>query len=71
MTIVTYEVTPDYRYFYRRTKRDIIDKIEQMVGVQYTFNEREAMMSLSKAELASIAFKICRSLPDNNKEPLK
>jgi hypothetical protein len=65
MTIITYDVTPTHRYFMRRTKRDIIDKIEQMTGVRKTNAEIDNLMTLSKDQLASLAMQTFRSLPDD------
>lgn len=64
MTIVTYDVTPTHRYFMRRTKRDILDKIEQMTGTALTSAQRQLMSEWSKSDLANHAMKIVRSLPN-------
>lgn len=61
-TTITY-VTPDHRYFMRRTKREIIDRIEQMTGQQFDAVERLRMMHMFKDELATLAMNAWRALP--------
>lgn len=64
MTIVEYISTPTHRYFMRRTKSDIISMMEQMKGERFSVGEHANLMTMRKGELASLAMKIVRSLPN-------
>lgn len=59
---VTYS-TIDHRYFMRRTKSEIIARIEAMTGIILQGDERRNAMILSKDELASQAMAAYRALP--------
>lgn len=59
---VTYS-TIDHRYFMRRTKSEIISRIEELQGRQFDFVERFRMLHLTKEALASEAMRLVRALP--------
>jgi hypothetical protein len=59
---ITYS-TMDHRYFMRRTKQEIIDRIEQMTGQRFDFAERFRMLHMFKDELATLAVNAARALP--------
>lgn len=61
-TTITY-VTPDHRYFMRRTRSEIISRIEQMTGQRFDNIERLRMESMHKDELATLAMTAWRALP--------
>lgn len=59
---ITYS-TMDHRYFMRRTKSEIIARIEQMTGQRFDFAERFRMLHMFKDELATLAVNAARALP--------
>jgi len=69
MTIVEYHVTPDHRYFMRRSKAEIVSKIEQMSGSRVEGELYAEMMAMSKPQLAERAMRIWRMLPRDPENP--
>jgi hypothetical protein len=59
---ITYS-TLDHRYFMRRTKSEIINRIELMLGHGYTFEQRRDLLTWTKDALASEAMRLVRELP--------
>jgi hypothetical protein len=59
---ITYS-TLDHRYFMRRSKRDIIARMEGLRGQIYMGSQRANLMSMTKDELASEAMRMVRALP--------
>lgn len=59
---VTYS-TIDHRYFMRRSKGQIINRIGELRGQPITIGEYSNMMTMTKDELASEAMRIVRALP--------
>lgn len=59
---ITYS-TMDHRYFMRRTKSEIIARIEQMNGRRFDAIERFRMLHMFKDELATLAVNAASTLP--------
>jgi hypothetical protein len=59
---ITYS-TLDHRYFMRRTKNEIIRRIEELSGRPCSIGERQNLMTWTKDALASYAMGLVRELP--------
>lgn len=63
MSVTITHVTLDHRYFMRRTKREIIARIEEMQGRKFDFSELHHMIDWPKDRLANEAMRLVRQLP--------
>jgi len=59
---ITYS-TMDHRYFMRRTKQEIIARMEAIEGSVYTFKRYKDLSGWTKDALASEAVRLIRALP--------
>lgn len=69
MTTIVTTVTPDHRYFMRKTKREIVNHIEMLTGAKYSIAEYRAMQEQPKDQLATLAMNAYRALPPAPADP--
>lgn len=63
MSVTITYATLDHRYFMRRTKDQIIARIEEMQGRPFDFTERWERLHWTKTKLADEAMILVRTLP--------
>lgn len=69
MTTIVTTVTPDHRYFMRKSTREIVNYIEMLTGASYSIEDYQAMMMIPKNRLVSQALAAYRALPPAPADP--